>query len=219
VIEGEEVTEITNSPTFCSRSTNKCSFGLDIYGYIFYSFRAWCTFCNVFFSPERESPKERYHLEDQGVGGKIGSDWILGRLALGVWIGFDWLRTGTGGGLLWVRWWTFGFLRHGVSFFSRNGLRTAADHLASRRGSQFEKHWSKVSHLSKSSTMLIKKGFRWGILIRELFSPYSRVLGKTSWPLIVTHCVDSPFKVLMWGTKKCVLTRVLRKGFPARYRP
>jgi hypothetical protein len=31
------------------------------------------------------------------------------------WIGFDWLRIATGGGLLWVRWWTFGFLRHGVS--------------------------------------------------------------------------------------------------------
>jgi hypothetical protein len=26
-------------------------------------------------------------------------DGILGRLAWGVWIGFDWLRTGTGGGL------------------------------------------------------------------------------------------------------------------------
>jgi hypothetical protein len=36
-------------------------------------------------------------------------------LALGVWIGIDWLRTGTSGGLLWVRWWTFGFLHHGVS--------------------------------------------------------------------------------------------------------
>jgi hypothetical protein len=47
----------------------------------------------------------------------MGSEWILGRLAWGGgWIGFDWLRTGTGGGLLWVRWWTFGFLRHGVSF-------------------------------------------------------------------------------------------------------
>jgi hypothetical protein len=32
-----------------------------------------------------------------------------------VWIGFDWLRIGTDGGLLWVRWWTFGFLRHGVN--------------------------------------------------------------------------------------------------------
>jgi hypothetical protein len=27
-------------------------------------------------------------------------EWILGTVALGVWIGFDWLRTETGGGLL-----------------------------------------------------------------------------------------------------------------------
>jgi hypothetical protein len=48
-----------------------------------------------------EIPKERDHLEDQGVGGKMGSDWILGRLAWGdVWLGFNWLRTGTGGRLL-----------------------------------------------------------------------------------------------------------------------
>jgi hypothetical protein len=45
-------------------------------------------------------PEERDHWEDQGVGGKMGSEWILGRLGCGVWIGFDWLRTGTGGGLL-----------------------------------------------------------------------------------------------------------------------
>jgi hypothetical protein len=30
------------------------------------------------------------HLEDQGAGGKMGSDWILGRLAWGV--GVDWIR-------------------------------------------------------------------------------------------------------------------------------
>jgi hypothetical protein len=30
-------------------------------------------------------------------------------------IGSSWLRIGTGGGLLWIRWWTFGFWRHGVS--------------------------------------------------------------------------------------------------------
>jgi hypothetical protein len=47
-----------------------------------------------------ESPKVRGHLEDQGVDGRVESEWILGRLACGVWIGFDWLRTGTGGGLL-----------------------------------------------------------------------------------------------------------------------
>jgi hypothetical protein len=43
---------------------------------------------------------ERDHLEDQGLGGKMGSEWIFGKLACGVWIGFVWLRTGTGGGLL-----------------------------------------------------------------------------------------------------------------------
>jgi hypothetical protein len=48
-------------------------------------------------------PEERDHLEDQGVGAKMGSEWILGRLACGVWIGFDWLRPGTGGGLWRVR--------------------------------------------------------------------------------------------------------------------
>jgi hypothetical protein len=49
---------------------------------------------------ESRLKEERDHWEDQGVGGKMGSEWILGRLAWGVWIEFDWLRTETGGGLL-----------------------------------------------------------------------------------------------------------------------
>jgi hypothetical protein len=41
-----------------------------------------------------ESQKKRDHWEDQCVGGRMGSEWILGRLAWGgVWIGFDCLRT------------------------------------------------------------------------------------------------------------------------------
>jgi hypothetical protein len=36
-----------------------------------------------------ESPKERDHWEDQGVGRRMGSEWILGRLA---WGGVDWIR-------------------------------------------------------------------------------------------------------------------------------
>jgi hypothetical protein len=28
---------------------------------------------------------------------------------LGVWSGLNWFRIGTGGGLLWMWWWTFGF--------------------------------------------------------------------------------------------------------------
>jgi hypothetical protein len=47
-----------------------------------------------------EIPKERDHSEDKGMGGRMRSEWILGRLAWGVWIGFDWLRIGTSGGLL-----------------------------------------------------------------------------------------------------------------------
>jgi hypothetical protein len=49
--------------------------------------------------PEGKRPLGRPR---QGVGGKMGSEWILGRLAWGVWIGFDCLRTGTGGRLLLV---------------------------------------------------------------------------------------------------------------------
>jgi hypothetical protein len=31
---------------------------------------------------------------------EMGTEWVLGRLAWGMWIGFDWLRTGTGGQML-----------------------------------------------------------------------------------------------------------------------
>jgi hypothetical protein len=33
-----------------------------------------------------DSPKGNDHWEDQGVGGKMGSEWILVRLAWGMWI-------------------------------------------------------------------------------------------------------------------------------------
>jgi hypothetical protein len=41
---------------------------------------------------------------------EVGIRMDLREIGLGLLIGFDWLRIGTGGGLLWV----FGFLRHGV---------------------------------------------------------------------------------------------------------
>jgi hypothetical protein len=47
-----------------------------------------------------ESLKERDHSEDQGIGGRMGSEWILGRMAWWVWIGYEWHRIGTGGVLL-----------------------------------------------------------------------------------------------------------------------
>jgi hypothetical protein len=45
-------------------------------------------------------PERKDRSEEQGVGGRMGSEWMLARLAWGVWIGFDWLRIGTSGGLL-----------------------------------------------------------------------------------------------------------------------
>jgi hypothetical protein len=39
-------------------------------------------------------------MEDEGVGGKMGSEWIFGSLAWRAWIAFDWLKIGAGGGLL-----------------------------------------------------------------------------------------------------------------------
>jgi hypothetical protein len=47
-----------------------------------------------------KAPKERDHLEDQGVDGRMGSEWILGRVAGWVRSGFNWLRIVAGGGLL-----------------------------------------------------------------------------------------------------------------------
>jgi hypothetical protein len=48
----------------------------------------------------------------------MGSKWTLGRSVggVGVWSGFTWLSIGTGGALLWMRWWTFGFWHHAVSY-------------------------------------------------------------------------------------------------------
>jgi hypothetical protein len=41
------------------------------------------------------------HLKDQGVDGRMGSKWTLGRLGGGVgWSGFTWLGKGTVGELL-----------------------------------------------------------------------------------------------------------------------
>jgi hypothetical protein len=51
------------------------------------------------------NPEEKIHLEDQGVDGRMGSKWTLGRLAGGggVWRGLTWLRLGIAGGLMGMR--------------------------------------------------------------------------------------------------------------------
>jgi hypothetical protein len=47
-----------------------------------------------------ENQKKRDHLEDQGVDGRMRSEWILGRLAGGVYSVPSWLKIWTGGRLL-----------------------------------------------------------------------------------------------------------------------
>jgi len=44
--------------------------------------------------------RERDHLEDPGIDGRIILRWIFREWDLGVWTGSIWLRIGTGGGHL-----------------------------------------------------------------------------------------------------------------------
>jgi hypothetical protein len=45
-------------------------------------------------------PKGKNHLKDQGVDGRMGSKWTLGKSVGGLWSGFTWLSIGIVGWLL-----------------------------------------------------------------------------------------------------------------------
>jgi hypothetical protein len=80
----------TSQIKFCTRSSSGM-FNAFSYNELKYSLHLFPSFFRFWW----ESPKERDHWKDQGVGGKMGSEWILlGRLAWGG--GLD--STGSGQG-------------------------------------------------------------------------------------------------------------------------
>jgi hypothetical protein len=54
-------------------------------------------------------------LKDPGVDGRMILKWIFRNLGGEAWTWLIWLRIGTGGGLLWTRWWAFCFKVQGVT--------------------------------------------------------------------------------------------------------
>jgi len=62
-------------------------------------------------------------LEEPGIDGKIILRWIFSKGGMWVWTGLSWLRIGTGGRHLWVRWWTCRFHKmRGISWLVENWL-------------------------------------------------------------------------------------------------
>jgi hypothetical protein len=54
----------------------------------------------VYAGIRRGNLRERYHLKDSGLDGRIILRWILRKWDVGVWTGSSWLKIGTGGGHL-----------------------------------------------------------------------------------------------------------------------
>ena len=57
--------------------------------------------------------RERDHWGDPDADGRIILRWIFRKWEGVLRTGWSWIRIGTGGGHLWVRWWTFGFQKCG----------------------------------------------------------------------------------------------------------
>ena len=56
--------------------------------------------CSAYEGEERHIQRERHHLEDPGVDGRIILRWIFRKWGVEAWTASSWLRIGIGGGHL-----------------------------------------------------------------------------------------------------------------------
>ena len=87
--------------------------------------------CSLYGGEERgaytgfwwENLRERYHMKDPGVDGKIILKWFLKTWVGAAWTGLIWIGMETDGRLLWMQKWTFGFHKMwGISWLIDNLL-------------------------------------------------------------------------------------------------
>ena len=96
---------IFNSQTFLCPTREP---DIRIFGTFTFSLQ-YCEFTGFWWGNLRE----RDHWRDPDVDGRIILRWIFRKWEGAVGTGWSWLRIGTSGGHLWVRWGTFGFQKCG----------------------------------------------------------------------------------------------------------
>jgi hypothetical protein len=94
----------------------------------------------------------------------------LRKIGWGVWSGFSWLRIGTVGGLLWMRWWTFGFWRHGVSYNIFHAMSSKSTNFMQNEEHNCPEPW--LEFLQK----LLQSLIGWPLSVPELCAGFSQTL-------------------------------------------
>ena len=73
--------------------------------------------------------RERNHFGDPGVDGRVILRLIFKKWNVEVWTGSNWLRIGTGGENLWMRYWTYGFHKmRGIPWLAESRLTSQEEH-------------------------------------------------------------------------------------------
>ena len=125
-------------------------------------------------------------IEWIGVNGWIILRWISRRWDVGIWTGLGWLKIGTGGVRLWVRWWTFGFREmRGISWL-------AASQSAAQEGlctvEWVSNYWMNKGRYSSWLSWLKRKAGN---------SPLSSAVIRKAWSCVLLHTQNIWNKMLM----------------------